>query len=295
VTDASERRDVVIGIVLVLAASTVFSAVDGLSKILADTQSVAQIVWARYVLALPMLLVTTRPSGWSRLFRTARPMQQIARGLTPLVISITMVYGVRYLPLAEATVILFAAPFLVVALAVPLLKERVPLASWIGVIIGFMSVVIVVRPGFNELSPYAALPLLGAVFFALLQLITRQLGAAGERPTTTLAWTLVVGSIASTPFAVAGWEPLTSNAWMVMIGLGFVFGVSQLLMIAALSYAPAGVLAPFNYMQIISAVVFGIVVFGDVPDAWSFVGIAIMIGAGIYVLRKDTAKPRSGS
>jgi drug/metabolite transporter (DMT)-like permease len=222
-------------------------------------------------------------------------VQQIARGLTPLVISITMVYGVRYLPLAEATVILFTAPFFVVALAIPLLKEKVPPASWIGVIVGFIAVVIVVRPGFQELSPYAALPLLGAVFFALLQLNTRQLGAAGEKPTTTLAWTLAVGGLVSTPFAIAAWEPLSTNAWLVMIGLGLVFGVSQLLMIAALSYAPAGVLAPFNYMQIISAVVFGIVVFGDIPDAWSFVGIAIMIGAGIYVLRKDTAKPRSGS
>jgi drug/metabolite transporter (DMT)-like permease len=268
--------------------------VDGLSKILADTQSVAQIVWARYALALPVLLVTAGPSKWKTLFRTERPMQQIARGLTPLIISVTMVYGVRYLPLAEATVILFAGPFLVVALAVPLLKERVSPASWIGVIIGFVAVIIVVRPGFNELSPYAALPLLGAVFFALLQLITRRLGAAGEKPATTLAWSLAVGGIVSTPFAAAGWEPLTPNAWIVMLGLGLVFGVSQLLIIKALSHAPAGVLAPFNYMQIISAVVFGMIVFGDIPDMWSLVGMAIMIAAGIYVLRKDTEKSRSG-
>ena len=287
-TAESERREVVLGITLIVIAAAVFAVVDGFSKILADTQSVAQIVWARYALSLPILFATTRPSEWKHLFRTARPMQQIARGLTPLIISITMVYGVRYLPLTEATVILFAGPFLVVVLAVLLLKERVPPASWIGVIVGFIAVIIVVRPGFNEISPYAALPLLGAVFFALLQLITRRLGAAGEKPTTTLAWSLVVGGIVSTPFAVAGWEPLTSSAWLVMIGLGLVFGVSQLLMIRALSHAPAGVLAPFNYVQIIAAVVFGVIVFGDVPDVWSFVGIAIMIGAGIYVVRQDT-------
>lgn len=284
-----DRREVLLGITLLVTSAAIFAVVDGLSKILADKQSVGQIVWARYALALPVLLATTRPSKWLNLFRTKRPMLQIARGLTPLVISVTMVLGVRYLPLAEATVILFAGPFFVVALSAPFLGERVSAASWIGVIVGFIAVVIVARPGLSELSTYALFPLLGAVFFAILQLITRHLGAAGERPTTTLAWTLLVGGIASTPVAALTWAPITPTAWLVMIGLGLVFGVSQLLMIRALVHAPAGVLAPFNYVQIIAAVIFGMMVFDDVPDLWTFVGIALIIGAGIYVARSRTA------
>ena len=100
---------------------------------LAETNSVAQIVWARYALALPILLATTRPSQLPTLFRTRRPGLQILRGLAPLAVSVGMVFGVRYLPLAEATVILFAAPFLVAALSVPLLGERVHASSWIAV------------------------------------------------------------------------------------------------------------------------------------------------------------------
>lgn len=284
-----DRREVLLGITLLVISAAIFAVVDGLSKILADDQSVGQIVWARYALALPVLLATTRPANWLSLFRTKRPMLQIARGLTPLVISVTMVLGVRYLPLAEATVILFAGPLFVVALSVPLLGERASAATWIGVIVGFVAVVIVARPGLSDLSTYALFPLLGAVFFAILQLITRHLGAAGERPTTTLAWTLLVGGTAATPVAALTWAPITPTAWLVMIGLGLVFGLSQLLMIQALTHASAALLAPFNYVQIIAAVVFGAIVFGDVPDVWTFLGIALIIGAGVYVMRRRAA------
>src|SRR5436190_10931881 len=128
--DPKERRQLLRGILLLVTASAVFAAVDGFSKILAETQSVGQIVWARYALSLPVLLAATPPSKWAGLFRTRRPLMQIARGLTPLVISVGMVLGVRYLPLADATVLLFAGPFILVAL-VPLLGERVHPSSWI--------------------------------------------------------------------------------------------------------------------------------------------------------------------
>lgn len=287
--DPSERRAVLRGIILLTASALMFGVVDGLSKILADTQSVGQIVWARYALALPVLLAMTKPAAWVGLFRTGRPWLQILRGLTPLSISVAMVLGVRYLPLADATVILFAGPLFVVVLSLPFLGERVPLSGWVGVGVGFLAVLIVARPGFSALSHYALFPLVGAVFFALLQLITRSLGAAGEKASATLAWTLLVGGIASTPIAAATWAPVTPAGWLLMIALGLVFGVSQLLMIRALVLAPAGVLQPFNYAQLISAAIFGVAVFGDVPDIWTVAGIVLIIVAGIYVVRGRAA------
>ena len=145
---------------------------------------------------------------------------------------------------------------------------------------------IVARPGFSTFSHFAVFALVAAIFYALLQLITRGLGAAGEKATTTLAWTLAVGCIVSTPMAAMSWAPLTLHGWLLMIGLGLVFGISQLLMIRAFTYAPAGVLAPFNYVQVVAAVIFGVAVFGDVPDRWTLLGIAMIIGAGIYVVRR---------
>jgi drug/metabolite transporter (DMT)-like permease len=276
------------GILLIILSAMLFGGVDGLSKILAETQPVGQIVWARYAFALPIFLATTSPRLWPALFRTPRPAMQLARAVTPLAISVAMVLAVRYMPLAEATVILFAAPFLVVALSGPFLRERVSAASWIAVAVGFVAVLLVMRPGFSAFSAYAVFPLVAALFYALLQLITRSLGAADESPETTLAWTLVIGAVLTTPFAALQWTSVASSAWLTMVALGLVFGVSQATMIRAFSHASAGLLAPFSYVQIISAALFGALAFGDVPDFWTVAGMAAIIGAGVYVTRSTT-------
>src|ERR1043166_3774573 len=130
--DPQDRRAVLRGILLLIVSATLFGGVDGLSKVLADTQSVAQIVWTRYVLAIPVILASVPPTEWKNLLRTNLPGRQILRGLTPLTISVGMVLGVHYLPLADATVLLFAGPLIVVILSAPLLGEHVPLSRWIG-------------------------------------------------------------------------------------------------------------------------------------------------------------------
>ena len=287
-----ERARRLRGIALLVLSASLFAGVDGVSKLLADTQSVGQIVWARYALALPVLILTTRPADWAGLFRTARPRLQMFRGVSPLAISASMVMAVRYLPLAEATVILFAGPFLIVALSKPFLGEPVGAASWIGVAIGFLAVLIVARPGFSTLSGYALYPLAAAFFFAVYQLITRRLGAAGERPNTTLAWTLAMGGLVATPIAFFTWEPVTATDWLLMIALGTVFGLAQSLLIRAYTHAPASLLAPFSYAQLIAATIFGVIVFGAVPDVWTFAGIALIIAAGVYVMRSRTTLRR---
>jgi drug/metabolite transporter (DMT)-like permease len=173
-----------IGIGLVALSAAIFGLTDGFSKILSETNSVGQIVWARYAFALPILLMTQR-SRLPDLFRTRHMGLQIFRGMTPLVVGAAMVLAVRYLPLADATVILFATPFFVVALSVPFLGEKVSASTWIAVAVGFAAVLIVARPGLNELSRFAIFPLIGAVFYAALLLITRRIAATGERSETT--------------------------------------------------------------------------------------------------------------
>ncbi len=284
---APATPEVLRGIVLIVLSASVFALVDGLSKMLAETQSVWQIVWARYAIALPVMIALTPRTEWRGLFRTAHPLHQIGRGLTPIGVSVCMVLGVRHLPLAEATVILFASPFLIVALAGPVLGERVRPASWIGVVAGFAAVVIVARPGFGEISYYVLFPLAAAAFYTLYQLITRGLAVKGERPRTTLVWTLAIGAVIATPLAFLRWEPVSATAWMLMVSLGLVFALAQFLMIQAFARAPAGVLAPFAYAQIVAATAVGIVFFGAVPDAWTLLGVAMIVGAGVWIAREQ--------
>jgi len=280
-----DNRDMARGILFILLAASFFGMVDGFSKLLAPTQSVAQIVWARYALGIPMLLCSMPPSQWTSTLRTQHLGLQILRGLTPLGVSVGMVLAVRYLPLAEATAILFAAPFFIVALSWPLLGERVAAVSWIGVFLGFLGVLIVARPGVGELSKYAVFPAMSALIFAFFQIITRRLSALGEKPTTTLAWTLLVGGIATTPFIILDWVPVAPHVWLYMLGLGTVFGISQLTLIRAYTYAPPGALAPFAYWQIVSAAIFGLIAFQDVPDFWTLVGMTIIIATGVFVAK----------
>jgi drug/metabolite transporter (DMT)-like permease len=273
------------GIVLIVLSASLFALVDALSKILAETQSVGQVVWARYALALPMVVAFTPRAEWRILFRTTRPLHQIGRGLAPIGVSVTMVLAVHHLPLAEATVILFSAPFLVVALAGPLLGERVRPSSWIGVAVGFAAVVIVARPGFSDLSRYAVFPLAAAVFYAIYQIVTRGLTARGELPRTILVWTLATGVVIATPLAAFTWRPVDGVTWLLMIGLGVVFALAQGLMVRAYAHAPAGLLAPFAYAQIVAATVVGYVVFGAAPDLLTLLGVVMIVGAGVWLTR----------
>lgn len=284
-TAQAKSSDRLRGILLMVVAAAMFAGVDAFSKMLADTQSVGQIVFARYAFGIPVLIAATPLSGWPTLLRTRKLRDQIIRGLVPIVISISMVLAVRHLPLAEATVILYAGPFLVVALSHSFLGERVRLPAWIGVGVGFLAVLVVSRPGFSEISHFTIFPLVAAIFYAFFQLFTRKLGAAGELPQTTLAWTLMIGSLISAPVALATWEPLSGTGWLMMLGLGLVFGVSQILVIRAYKYAPANLLSPFSYAQVISATLLGIAFFDTVPDLWTWTGIAMIIAAGVYVMR----------
>jgi drug/metabolite transporter (DMT)-like permease len=287
-TSQQGMRDQLRGIVYLVVSVSLFGIVDGLSKILAPSLSFGQIVLGRYALALPLLLAVAGPAGWTALFTTRRPGLQLLRGLTPLIVGGVMVIAVHHLPLAEATVILFAGPFIVVAMSGRFLGEKVGLASYAAVAIGFLAVVVVARPGFGQLSWYTIFPLVGAVFYALLQLLTRKLADAGEDADTTLAWTLAVGIVAATPLALATWAEVTPTGWILLLLLGAVFGAAQLLLARAFLYAPANILTPFSYAQIIAATVFGLVVFGDVPDLWTVVGILLIIGAGFTVMRRAT-------
>lgn len=273
------------GIILLVLSATAFAVVDGLSKSLAETQPVVQIVWARYTLSLPVLLAVTPLAEWRRLLRTTRPGRQLIRGIAPLGVSFSMVMAVHYLPLAETTVILFAGPFLVVALSGPLLGERVRLASWIGVAVGFAAVVLVARPGFSEVSEFLIYPAVAAVLFAAFQLATRWVRASGESASTTMAWTLAVGIVVVTPMAIATWQAPTATTWLLLISLGLVFGLAQVLMVHAFAHASASFLAPFGYSQIVAAVIVGVLAFGAVPDGLTLLGVAMVIGAGIYVAR----------
>ncbi len=279
------------GILCLIASVTLFGMVDGLSKLIITKETFGQIMLSRYLLPLLVIIAFTKPHRRSALFSTHKLPLQIIRGLMPVMVGSLMVLAVTYLPLAEATVILFAGPFFVVALSGWFLGERVTVDSWIGVAVGFAAVLLVARPGFTDVSIYAVLPAIAALFYAGLQLMSRRLGALGIDPNSTLTWTLLIGTLLSLPLAIYDWKPLTWDSALTSLGLAVTFGLGQYFLAKAFALAPANALTPFSYFQILSAVMFGIIVFGEVPDALTGVGILMIIAAGAYVFGKNLKSP----
>jgi drug/metabolite transporter (DMT)-like permease len=273
-------------ILFVALGVTLFGVIDGLAKLLAGDYSVVQIVWARYAFAVPVILAAARPTEWPTLLASGRPWLQGTRSVLPLVASLAAVVGLLLIPLAEFTAISFAAPLLVVALSAPLLKERITIHSWIGVVLGFAGVLVIVRPGAGAIAWAAIFPLTLAFFFAVYQLMTR-IVSRHDQPLVTLAWTIAAGLVLTTPALLFNWHPVATTDWVLLILSGLLFGMAHLLLTKAYAVAPASVLAPFIYIQILAAIVFGIMVFEDVPDGWTLAGTALIVLAGVYVLRQQ--------
>jgi drug/metabolite transporter (DMT)-like permease len=272
-------------ILLFVAGVSCFGVMDGLGKLLVTDFPVLQIVWARYGFAVPIILATTAPAEWVSLLRCERPLLQAVRGLLPLLAGASILLGLRLMSLADATVLTFAAPLFVVVLSGPMLHERVGTASWVGVCAGFVGVLIVVRPGAGSIAWAALLPLATAFLFALYQVLTR-LASRGDPPATTLAWTILIGLLLTTPLLPLTWAEASFAAWLLLIISGLLYGTGQFLLIRALAAAPANILTPFTYTQSVAAVLFGMLVLGELPDPWTFVGTALIVLAGIYVVRR---------
>ena len=279
------RSSQLTGMLLLIFSTLLFGIMDGMGKLLARDCPVTQIVWARYFFAAPVVLFTSVPRTWLHLFRCERPSLQAARGVLPVFINCVVVTGLSLMPLADATAIGFMSPLLVVALSAPLLNEKVSFASWAGVALGFAGVVVVARPGSGLVGQAALFPLAGAVGFAFYQILTRVVGQR-DAPRVTLAWTIGTGLLVLTPALFYAWRPVPAQAWFMLILSGVLFGFGQLLFIHAYRFTSATLLAPLTYAQIIAAVLFGFVVFGDVPDGWTIAGTTLIIVSGVYVLRQ---------
>jgi drug/metabolite transporter (DMT)-like permease len=276
------------GVLAVIAAVSLFAVIDAVGKLLSEHLSVLQIVWARYAFALPLLPLAVPLRAWTGLLRVRRPWLQAGRALLPMLASFSVVLGLALMPLAEVTALTFAAPFLVVALSAPLLREPVSIHDWAGVALGFLGILVIVRPGAGAFAWAALFPLGCAFFFALFQITTRIVGRDDD-PGLTLAWTIGVGLAATTPLLPLDWRPASALDWALMAVSGLAFVGSQYLLIKAFAAAPAAVLTPFTYSQIAPAVLLGLLLFGAVPDLPAVLGTAIVIAAGLYILHRRLA------
>jgi len=277
-------------ILLIVASCAVFGALDGVGKYLTADYHIVQIVWARYAAFLPAALLAMGGGRWREVWRSGRPAAQSARALLPPLAGGAIVLGAARMPLADATAIQFVCPLLVVGLSIPLLGERVQWWKWAAAAVGFVGVLVIARPGGGGVGWAMLLPLTTALLSALHQIATRWLGAVDPR--ISLLYTAIIGFLVTSLAAPFFWHPPTAAGWALFVLSGLMYGVAHFCMILAYVRAPASDLAPVTYVQIIAATIFGFLVFGDLPDRATIVGALLIVGAGLYVLVRQTRAVR---
>lgn len=266
-----------------LLAGLCLTTLDATAKYLVLDHSLFLVVWARY--AGQMLMVA--PFAWQRsgkgFWRTRHPGMQLLRSTMLLGATVCFFAGLRFLPLAEGSAILFLAPILIVMLSGPILGERPTRARWVAAIAGFVGVLILLRPGSAVFHPATLLLLGAAVCNAFYHMLTRRL--TDDDVYTTLFYSALVGAVGLTVFLPWGLDgaPLTLSGAALLLALGLLAALGHWFVIAAYALAPASLLTPFTYAQMIWAVAFGYLVFGELPDGASALGIAVIVASGVYL------------
>jgi drug/metabolite transporter (DMT)-like permease len=286
VSQAKSAPNLTLGALLTMLAMLCFAAMDAVSKYLIGDYTVAQILWIRWLLLVPFACFVVRREGVRIALKSKRPGLQIVRSLLWVIESAIFVVVFRYLPLADTHALASTAPLMVIAMGILFLGERASAARWLAVGAAFAGVLLIIRPGFKSFDWPLLLPLAGAALWAGYQILTR-LVARDDSPATSMIWSSLAAFVAVTPFAPFGWQWPTAWAWTLMLGVAAIGAVAHYALIKALDYAEAGAVQPYSYTLLVWVTVLGVVIFGDLPDAWTIVGAGIVVGSGIYAWRQD--------
>jgi drug/metabolite transporter (DMT)-like permease len=273
------------GIALILASTVFLGTSDVTAKYLSATLPSIEIAWIRFlVFALivsPAILGSPRQA-----LRSPRPGLQVMRGIALLLSSLFFISGLRFLPIAEASATSFVSPLFVTALSIVFLGESVGVRRWIATAVGLAGVLIIVRPGTGAFHPAALFPIVSALAWASMLIMTRMMSGK-EYATTTMAYSSIVGVCVLSALVPLVWVALSWHDILFGILIGVASTAGQWIVVLAFRYADASVLAPFSYTQLVWASIFGFLLFGELPDIWTITGATFIVASGLYTAHRE--------
>lgn len=288
----TQRHSPMVGIALMCAALLCFSCLDATAKWVNRSVDPMVTVWARYMSAALLTFLVINPRTRPGALRTRRLPLQLLRSFLLFASTLCNFFALKYLQLVETQSIIFATPLLVALFAGPLLGERIGWKRMTAIGVGFIGILVITRPGLGTMHPAALLSLAGSVSYAFYNIVTRKLASSDSSATTTL-YSSVAGIVLMTPLLPWIWTtPSSPLTWFLLMMTGFYGAFGHWLLVLAHARAPAAILSPFIYSQIIWMLVLGYVLFGDWPDSWTFVGAGIVIASGLYLLYRERVKHR---
>lgn len=277
-----------LGIFLMVITTIVFASQDGLSKYLATEYNVYMVVMIRYwfFAAFVMTISSRKPGGVKQVAKTKTPLLQIFRSLILVAEMCVTILAFTLLGLAETHAIFASYPLIIAMLSGPILGERVGWRRWLAICVGFFGILIILNPGNGIFSPYALVPLAGAILFALYGLLTRYAGQY-DNSSTSFFWTGIIGCIAMTAIGLNFWDPVSQADWSIMLILSASGMLGHFLLIKCYEVAEASAVQPFAYLQLIWASIIGIIIFGEQITTNVFIGACIIVGAGLFTLWRE--------
>ena len=271
-----------------MAVSVVFALQDGISRHLAGEYNVLMIVMVRYwfFAAFVISIASRKAGGLLETGRTEQPFLQTFRGVLLAAEICVMVSAFTVLGLVESHAVFAAYPLLVAALSGPVLGEHVGWRRWLAIGVGFIGVLIILRPGFGVFDPAAVIPVIAAAMFALYGLLTRY-AARKDSTATSFFWTGTTGAIAITCVGVWFWEPMTGSDWIWMGTLCVTGATGHWLLIRCYEVAEASAVQPFAYFQMVFAAMVGIAAFGEMLEWNVMLGAFVIVAAGLFTLWRE--------
>jgi drug/metabolite transporter (DMT)-like permease len=263
---------------------------DAFAKWLTADYPPLQIIFVRNLLAMPMITAIVLWLGGPRALQTRHPGIHALRGLLMVGGAYTFFVGLKVLPLAEATSLIFAAPIFITALSVPLLRERVGWRRWAAVVVGFVGVLIIVRPGAATFQPASLFVVATAMFYALGMISARWIDR-GEDVWRLMFYMVLFPLVFSGLLVPFVWQTLQMSHLPLFLGMAVFGSLGMTLISQSFRMGPAAVVAPFEYTALIWASLLGWLVWGDIPGFWIYAGAAVIIASGIYIVVRETGKP----
>lgn len=280
------RSQAVIGIALMCIGVACLCVNDAIAKTLTAEYSAAQILFLRNLIALPFAVLVVLKFGGRKALRSHRPMMHLLRGAIWLCAAMLFFTGLKFLGLAEATALIFVAPVFITALSALLLKEQVGWRRWVAVLVGFVGVLIVVRPGGSTFQMASLLPVSTALFYALLMISARWVDPR-ESVWTLMLYLVGAGAVLAAVLMPFVWVPFRLEDAGLFVGIAFFGTAGVTMMTQAFRFAPASVVAPFDYTALIWATVLGWIFWAEVPDLATFLGAGVIIASGSFIVWRE--------
>ena len=278
-----------IGILFAITAYFSFSLLDALQKTAIINHSIFQLIFVKYLFVFFLSLFEAKRKKNDNFYKSNNLKLQILRSLLSIIESGCFILAIKYLSLVNAHSVGALAPVIIVALSAIFLKEKVSVKTWVAIFVGFIGVLIILRPTSSIFDVKSMIPLVAAFFVGLYQVVTK-ISSEYDAPEVSLFYSSIIGMMITSLLALNYWQPINMESYIIFFGIGLFFSLGFYFQINALSKARASIIQPFHYTLIFWAIILGYIFYDDIPDLFTITGAAIIAVSGIFVMYQTLKK-----